>query len=211
MSGTGSTRHICQLLELAGLDQFIASSYGSQYDVCVKMEQAITKFDHIERERLSATMPQKEITVCQDETFHPETCLVAIEPVSNFILLEKYADSRKASEWTKAMEEATRGLPVTVVQSTSDEGKGILHHVKTDLGAHHSPDVFHVQHEIVKGTSAVLAGKKKKRESSWSRPLRMFNPAFGRRKNIFRPHMDPDVPLNLTKGSKNPCGIKKRP
>lgn len=162
MSGTGSTRHICQLLELAGLDQFIASSYGSQYDVCVKMEQAITKFDHIERERLSVTMPQKEITVCQDETFHPETCLVAIEPVSNFILLEKYADSRKASEWTKAMEEATRGLPVTVVQSTSDEGKGILHHVKTDLGAHHSPDVFHVQHEIVKGTSAVLAGKKKK-------------------------------------------------
>jgi len=42
-------------------------------------------------------MPQKEITVCQGETLHPETCLVAIEPVSNFILLEKYADSRKAS------------------------------------------------------------------------------------------------------------------
>ena len=34
-------------------------------------------------------MPQKEITVCQGETLHPETCLVAIEPVSNFILLEK--------------------------------------------------------------------------------------------------------------------------
>lgn len=164
MSGTGSTRHVCQLLELAGLDQFIASSYGTQYNVCVKMEQAITEFDHIEKERLSATMPQKEITVCQDETFHPETCLVAIEPVSNFILLEKYADSRKASEWTKAMEDATHGLPITVVQSTSDEGKGILHHVKADLGAHHAPDVFHVQHEIVKGTSAVLASKKRKAE-----------------------------------------------
>jgi len=164
MSGAGSIRHVCQLLELTGLDQFVASSYGAQYDVSAKMEQAVIKFDHSERERLAASMPPKEITVCQDETFHPETCLVAIEPVSNFILLEKYADSRKASEWTKAMEEATYGLPVSIVQSTSDEGKGILRHVKSDLGAQHSPDVFHVQHEIVKGTSAVLASKKKKAE-----------------------------------------------
>lgn len=152
------------MFELAGLDQFIASSYGTQYNVSKKMEQAIIKFGDIEKERLSAIMPQKEITVCQDETFHPETCLVAIEPASNFILLEKYTDSRKASEWTKAMEEATQGLLMTVVQSTSDEGKGILHHVKSDLGVHHSPDVFHVQHEIVKGTNAVLASKKKKAE-----------------------------------------------
>jgi len=135
MSGTGSVRHVCQFFELVGLDQFIASSYGAQYGVSEKMEQAIIDFDHSERERLAASMPPKEITVCQDETFHPETCLVAIEPVSNFILLEKYAESRKASEWTKAMEEATHGLPVSIVQSTSDEGKGILHHVKSDLGA----------------------------------------------------------------------------
>jgi hypothetical protein len=129
------------------------------------MEQAIIDFDHSERERLAASMTPKEIAVCQDETFHPETCLVAIEPVSNFILLEKYTESRKASEWTKAMSEATCGLPVSIVQSTSDEGKGILHHVKSDLGAQHAPDVFHVQHEIVKGTSAVLASKKKKAET----------------------------------------------
>ena len=165
MLGVGSVRHVCELFELVGLDQFIASSYGAQYSVSTKMEQAITDFDHSERERLAASMPPKEITVCQDETFHPETCLVAIEPVSNFLLLEKYADSRKASEWTTAMEEATQGLPVSIVQSASDEGKGILHHVKNDLGVQHAPDVFHVQHEIVKGTSAVLASKKKKAET----------------------------------------------
>lgn len=165
MSGSGSTRHVCQLFELTGLDQFIASSYGAQYNVSVKMEQTIVNFDHSERERLATSMPPKEIAVCEDETFHPETCLVAIEPVSNFILLEKYADSRKASEWTKAMGEATLGLPVKIVQSISDEGKGILSHVKNDLGVQHAPDVFHVQHEIVKGTSAVLASKKKKAEA----------------------------------------------
>jgi len=104
-------------------------------------------------------MKPKEISVCQDENFHSDPCLVAIEPVSNFILLEKYSESRKAQEWTKAMDEATKGLSVVIVQSTSNEGKGIVHHVEKDLGVHHSPDVFHVENEIVKGTSTPLASK----------------------------------------------------
>jgi hypothetical protein len=157
----GSVRNVCQLFELTGLDQFIAASYGAQYSVCGKMEQAIIDFDHRERQRLADSMQPKEIAVCQDETFHPQTCLVAIEPASNFILVEKYADSRKAAEWTEAMKEAVQALPVSIAVSASDEGSGILHHVRSDLGAEHAPDLFHVQHEIVKATSVVLAGKKK--------------------------------------------------
>jgi hypothetical protein len=57
------------------------------------------------------------------------------------------------------MVEATAGMPVTVIQSVSDEAKGILHHVKQDLGAHHSPDLFHIQQDIVKGVSGPLACK----------------------------------------------------
>jgi hypothetical protein len=71
------------------------------------------------------------------------------------ILLEKYVPNRTAKTWTDAMQEALDGLPVEVIQATSDEGRGMLHHVKTDLGAHHSPDVFHVQHELIKATSGV--------------------------------------------------------
>jgi len=41
-------------------------------------------------------MPKKKISICQDETFHPDICLVAMEPVSNFILLEKYDKKRDA-------------------------------------------------------------------------------------------------------------------
>jgi len=52
---------------------------------------------------LGARDDTKQITVCQDETFHPETCLVAIEPVSNYILLEKYAENRTAATWTQAI------------------------------------------------------------------------------------------------------------
>ena len=160
--GPCGIRLVCQYLELTGLDQFVASSYGTQQKVSVQMEQALVEFDKEEKKRLAEGMKPKKITVCQDENFHSDPCLVAIEPVSNFILLEKYSESRKAHEWTKAMEEATQGLPVEIVQSTSDEGKGIVHHVEKDLGVQHSPDVFHVENEIVKGTSAPLASKTKR-------------------------------------------------
>lgn len=166
MSGTGSIRNVCQFFELTGLDKFIASSYGAQYNVSKNMEQAIVDFDHEERSRLAISMQPKEITVCQDETFHPEICLVAIEPISNFILLEKYTKTRQSSEWTTEMEKSINDLPVTIVQSASDEAKGITHHVKKGLGAHHAPDIFHVQQEVTKGTSAVLSSKKKKAEAA---------------------------------------------
>jgi hypothetical protein len=151
--GPCGVRLVCLFLELSGLDRFVAASYTPQWKVSVAMAEAIGEFEQAEKERLGQEMAPKQITVCEDETFHPETCLVAIEPVSNFILLEKYTADRKADTWTKALDEATSGLPIAVIQSTSDEGRSILRHVKEDLGVHHSPDVFHVQNELVKATS----------------------------------------------------------
>jgi len=159
--GPCGIRLVCCFLELTGLDAFIAASYGAQHKVSAAMEEAVGTYDHEERARLSAGMAPKQMSICEDETFHPETCLVAIAPTSNMILLEKYVPNRTAKTWTDAMQEALDGLPVEVIQATSDEGRGILHHVKTDLGAHHSPDVFHVQHELIKATSGVLASRQR--------------------------------------------------
>jgi hypothetical protein len=164
--GTGGIRVVCLFLELSGLDQFVAASYGAQQQVTVAMEEAVVEFDQEEQERLGKDMKPKQITVCEDETFHPAVCLVAIEAVSNFILLEEYAEDRRAKTWTSAMEDATKGLRIEIIQSTSDEGKGLLRHVETDLGVHHSPDVFHVQHELVKGVSGALASKARKAEQA---------------------------------------------
>ena len=47
----------------------------------------------------------------------------------------------------------------------SDEAKGICRHVKEDLGVHHSPDLLHVQAEVVKATSAPLASKTRQVEN----------------------------------------------
>src|SRR5207245_5539185 len=48
-----------------------------------------------------------------------------------------------------------------VIQSTSDEAPGLLAYVEHYLEAHHSPDVFHVQHELVKAVSGPMATKER--------------------------------------------------
>ena len=98
----------------------------------------------------------KPITVCEDETFHPQVCLVSIEPVSDFILLEVSCQGRDAASRTTQLTTALEGLPVAVVQVTSDQAKGLLAHARDGLGAHQSPDLFHVQHDVSKATSLAL-------------------------------------------------------
>jgi len=166
MQGAGSVRTVCSLLELSGIDQFVASSYGSQRAVTVEMAESIVAYGEAEARRLGQAMPAKEITVCEDETFHPAVCLVAIEPVSNYIVLEEYAPDRKAETWTASMASALKDLPVEVIQGTSDEAKALCQHIETDLGAHQSPDLFHVQYTASKATMAPLASQIRQAEKA---------------------------------------------
>lgn len=154
--GPCGIRLISQFLELSALDRFVAASYGPQQKISQKMQAEISAFGAKEQLRMAQSMPPKKITVCEDETFHPEICLVAIEPVSDFILVEKYTQHRCAETWNQAIEQALEGLPVEVIQSTGDEAKGILTHVREGLGAHHSPDLFHGQRELYKASSLPL-------------------------------------------------------
>ena len=59
------------------------------------------------------------------------------------------------------MEQALAGLNCRVIQSTSEEAPGLLAYVEPHLGAHHSPDLFHVQHELCKAVSAPMAAKQR--------------------------------------------------
>jgi hypothetical protein len=93
-------RLVCEVLELSGLGDLLAGSYGSVRAMANRMQTEVLDFDKAQRARLAARMAPKKITVCQDETFHPEICLVAMEPASNFILLEAYAERRDADTWT---------------------------------------------------------------------------------------------------------------
>ncbi len=163
--GPCGVRLVCTFLELSGLAQFVAASYGVQRGVSVALDQEMAAYEKEEEGRLGAAMVGKQIVVAQDETFHERPCLVAIEPVSGYILVEAYAANRQAETWTAAMEKAMTNKPIEVVQSTSDEGRGICNHVTKGLGAHHAPDVFHVQQEVSRATSGPLASKVRQAET----------------------------------------------
>ena len=105
-------RSIGWFLELSGLDEFLPASYGAQQDFAARLETALAEFGEQEEQRLAAEMPPRQITVCEDETFHPQICLVAIEPVSNFLLLQQYAPKRDAETWNVCLDERLAELVV---------------------------------------------------------------------------------------------------
>ena len=148
---------VSEFLELSGLSAFVGASDGAQHALKAALEAAVVAVADEQRKALAEGMAPRRVTVCEDETFHPGICWVAIEPVSNFILLEQYAADRTAATWTAALDGACAGLAVEVIQSTADEAQALRRHAETDLGAHHSPDLFHGQHEVSKATALALA------------------------------------------------------
>jgi hypothetical protein len=99
--------------------------------------------------------------LAKDETFTGGLCLVAMDPKSNYIVLEQTAQGRDQDTWHALMEQALAGLNCQVIQSTSDAAPGLLAYVEHHLGAHHSPDLFHVQHELVKAVCGPMATKQR--------------------------------------------------
>jgi len=159
--GACGIRLVCLLLTLIGLDRFVAASYGIQQQVNRQVEEAIVRYRQEESARLAQDMPTKAITLAKDETFTGGLCLVAAEPKSNYIVLEQAAHARDQDTWQRLMEKALSGLHCQVMQSTSDEAPGLLAYVAHHLGAHHSPDLFHVQHELVKAVAGPMATKQR--------------------------------------------------
>jgi len=159
--GACGIRIVCLFLNLTGLDRFVAASYGAQQRVNSQVEHAIVDYRQSETARLAKDMPQKDITVTQDETFTGGLCLMTMDPESNFIILEQAAQARDQMTWNEFMEPALAQLNCRVIQSTSDEASGLLAYVEHYLEAHHSPDLFHVQHELVKAVSGPMATKER--------------------------------------------------
>ena len=155
--GACGIRLVCLLLKLTGLDRFVSASYGIQQQVNRQVEEAIVRYRHEESARLAQDMPTKAITLAKDETFTGGLCLVAADPKSNSIVVEQAAHARDQDTWQALMEKALSGLHCQVMQSTSDAAPGLLAYVEHHLGAHHSPDVFHGQHALVKAVSGPLA------------------------------------------------------
>lgn len=159
LCGAGGSRLAARIFQLVGLARWMGVSPASCQRAARTMTEQVADFGRDESQRLAAQGPTREVTICEDETFHPQTCLVAMEPVSNFILLERYAAGRSAHTWKDAFGAATEGLRVKVVQGVGDAGKALTHHIAVDLGAHKGPDLFHVQYDVSRASAPVLAAR----------------------------------------------------
>jgi hypothetical protein len=182
--GACGIRLVCLLLNLTGMDRFVAASYGAQQQVNVQVEQAIVNYQQTETPRLAKAMPRKVITMTQDETFTGGLCLVAAEPVSNFIILEQLAQGRDQEAWHELMAPALVQLNCEVIQSTSDEAPGLLAYVGHHLGAHHSPDLFHVQHELSRAVCASLATKERAADKALTEAKEQLDQAQARLESV---------------------------
>ena len=152
---------MCLLLKLTGLNRFVGASYGTQQQVNRHVEEAMVAYRQEESTRLAHEMPPKEMTMTLDETLTGGLCLVGMDPESNDIVLEHTAPTRDQDTWDALMAPALAGLNCKVIQATSDEAPGLLAYVAHHLGAHHSPDLFHVQQELSKAVAAPMATKQR--------------------------------------------------
>jgi hypothetical protein len=155
-------RQVGLCLRLAQLDAFVGSSYGALHRLAASMEAELPIFEAQQRPLLAEQMRRagrRPLTACCDENFHgPQMCLVAVEPVSGFLLLEAYADNRDAATWAAALKGASADLAVDLIQMTTDQARGLLR-CAADLEAAHSPDLFHLQHDLAGPVLLPLAGR----------------------------------------------------
>jgi hypothetical protein len=155
--GPSGIRGMQEYLHNSGLDKFIASSEGALQSFWERCENYILHFGQSVESKLAPNMKFKKITAVLDEMFRSNRpCLVAIEALSNYILLEKFTEDRKAETWTKELAPRIETLNVTLTQVVSDLCGGIRASAKK-LGAKHIPDLFHAIYEVSKATSAPLA------------------------------------------------------
>jgi hypothetical protein len=156
--GACGIRLIGDFLQLAQLDRFVATSRGALHPLAAHLESDLAAFRDEEQPLLAQQMTFRTLTLIVDEHFHwVKPCLVAIEPVSGFLLVECYRDNRNADTWTKAIEEGTTGMPVQVVLLCSDLAKALLCCAEKGLEVAHSPDLFHGQRDLLKPLLLPLA------------------------------------------------------
>jgi hypothetical protein len=150
LQGACGLRLLATFLQQTRLDRFVACSRGALHPLLVHLESDLAAFRDQHQADLASLMKPRPITVVADENFHgPDNCLVAIEPLSNFILVECYAQRRDADTWQRAIREGTRDMPVQVVQLTSDQAAGLLCCAEKGLQVAHSPDLFHGQRDLL--------------------------------------------------------------
>jgi hypothetical protein len=124
--GACGIRLVCRFLERTALNRFVGAAYGTPQQVNRQGPEAIVAYQREATARLAQRMPPQESMGTQDETLTGGLCLVALEPVSNYSLLEQVAEARDHDTWHAGMAGARAPLKGAVMPATSDEAPGLL-------------------------------------------------------------------------------------
>lgn len=165
-SAPAGLRCLQRFLRHTQLDSFVASSTGALQLFASGLEARIRDFGREENARLAAGMAPRDIALVADEHFHEGTpCLVALEPRSNFLLVEQYSPRRDAATWGTVITTALAGLPVSVLLLCSDQAGGLIACAESELDAEHLPELFHGQRDLSRPLFAALGRNKAHAES----------------------------------------------
>jgi hypothetical protein len=149
LQGACGLRLLGQFLAMCGLDAFVASSYGALHTFGATLDELLADFARDERGRLAEDMLERLVALIVDENFHGASpCLVAIEPVADFIVVEEYQPQRDALTWTAAIRRGLAGLPLKVVLLTGDEARGLICCAEKHLQVQYLPELFHGQRDL---------------------------------------------------------------
>jgi hypothetical protein len=159
--GPCGIRTLSLFLRWSCLDCFVGASYGAQQRLAGGVQGLLLNLQAEQQPLLAEGMTAKTIALVPDENFHQgDPCLVAIEPVSNFILVEQYAECRDANTWTTAIQKATTDLKVEVVLVPSDRASALIACARDGLQARHLPELFHGQRDLARPFRAALQRQK---------------------------------------------------
>ncbi len=159
------SRGLQEFLRLSQLGKWVAHSTGTVHNFASRFETEIIAFGQEQRQALAVGMPKRKIALAEDETFHMgRPCLVAIELISNYILVEEYAEQRRAEDWNLAVNKALEGLNVEILSSTTDGGTALMAHVRKELKVESAPDLFHVQQDLSRATAGPLKAQEREME-----------------------------------------------
>jgi hypothetical protein len=149
--GACGIRLVGAFLHHSQLDRFVACSRGALHPLAAHLESDLVAFRDSEQPALAGQMKPRAITVVADEHFHSgKPCLVGLEPLAGFLLIECYRDRRDADTWKEAIAQGTAGMPVEVIQMTSDLARALVCCAENGFQAAHSPDLFHGQRDLLK-------------------------------------------------------------
>src|SRR5215218_56822 len=94
-----------------------------------------------------------------DETFLQRMMLVFMDLATGYVLMEEVAADRSYATWFDRANARLTTLGTEVLSMVSDRAKALIKLAHTGLGCPSIPDLFHLSHDLAKGSSLAIFGR----------------------------------------------------